>query len=65
MYASDRGLEELLERRGEEEVAIAWLVDRLREYIDYRPQSESTLNGFATWLARDDTEADDELDFED
>lgn len=31
MYFTDRGIEELQARRGEEEVSIAWLAERLRE----------------------------------
>ena len=30
MYFTDRGIEELADRRGEEEVSLAWLADRLR-----------------------------------
>ena len=30
MYFTDRGIEELEDRRGEEEVSLAWLADRLR-----------------------------------
>ena len=28
MYFTDRGIEELVERRGEEQVSLAWLADR-------------------------------------
>ena len=28
MYATDRGIEELADRRGEQEVSLAWLADR-------------------------------------
>ena len=30
MYVTDRGLEELADRRGEEQVSLAWLADALR-----------------------------------
>jgi hypothetical protein len=29
MYFTDRGIEELASRRGDEEVSLAWLADRL------------------------------------
>ncbi|MCH1866627.1 DUF6104 family protein [Nocardioides sp. CFH 31398] len=57
MYFTDRGLEELEERRGEEEVTLAWVADRLREYVDTHPETEGTVEALATWLARlDDPE---------
>ena len=31
MYFTDRGLEELEKRRGDEEVTLAWVADRLQE----------------------------------
>ncbi|WP_299051434.1 DUF6104 family protein [uncultured Nocardioides sp.] len=52
MYFTDRGLEELEERRGEEEVTLAWVADRLREYVDAHPETEGTVEAIATWLAR-------------
>ena len=57
MYFTDRGIEELETRRGEEDVSLAWLAERLREYVDAHPQQESAIESFATWLARlDDPE---------
>ena len=32
MYATDRGIEELAERRGEEQVSVEWLAERLRVF---------------------------------
>jgi len=54
MYSTDRGIEELQARRGEEQVSLEWLADRLRAFVDLHPE-------FATFLARDD-EVVDSLD---
>jgi hypothetical protein len=57
MYFTDRGLEELAERRGEEQVTLAWLADRLKDFIDEHPEFEVPVDRVATWLARlDDDE---------
>jgi Family of unknown function (DUF6104) len=64
MYFTDRGLEELEERRGEERVTLAWLAERLREFIDLHPDAASPVDSLASWLARLD-EDPDELDEED
>lgn len=58
MYFTDRGIEELASRRGEEDVAIAWLAERLREFVDLNPEFEVPVERLATWLARLD-DADD------
>ena len=34
MYFTDRGIEELAERRGSEEISLGWLAERLREFVD-------------------------------
>lgn len=61
MYFTDRGLEELAERRGEEQVTLAWLAERLRQFVDANPDFEVPVDRLATWLARlDDDEDDDE-----
>ena len=60
MYFTDRGIEELLQRRGDEEVSVAWLADRLQEFVDLNPDFEVPVERLATWLARLD-EDDDEL----
>ncbi|GAB3687485.1 DUF6104 family protein [Angustibacter aerolatus] len=52
MYFTDRGLEELETRRGEEEVSLAWLAERMREFVDANPEFEVPVERFATWLAR-------------
>jgi hypothetical protein len=57
MYFTDRGIEELAERRGDEEVSLAWLADRLSEFTDAHPEFENAVERLATWLARlDDPE---------
>jgi hypothetical protein len=59
MYFTDRGIEELANRRGEEEVSIDWLADRLREFVDLNPEFETPVERLATWLARLDDDLDD------
>ena len=54
MYFTDRGIEELVERRGEETVTLAWLGEQLRNFVDGHPEFETPIERFATWLARDD-----------
>ncbi len=57
MYFTDRGIEELEKRRGEDEVDLGWVADRLREFVDQNPEFEIPLERFATYLARlDDDE---------
>ncbi|NHC13360.1 MULTISPECIES: DUF6104 family protein [Motilibacter] len=56
MYASDRGIEELETRRGDEEVTLAWLAERLRLFVDLNPEHEVPIERLATWLARADDE---------
>ncbi len=57
MYFTDRGLEELAERRGEETVSLAWLAERMRQFVDAHPDFEVPVERLATWLARlDDDE---------
>jgi hypothetical protein len=52
MYFTDRGIEELVARRGEEEVSLAWVADRLQEFVDLNPDFETPVERLATWLAR-------------
>jgi hypothetical protein len=54
MYFTDRGIEELQKRRGDDEVNLAWLADQLRTYVDVHPDDENAIERFATWLARVD-----------
>ena len=61
MYFTDRGIEELVSRRGDDEVSVAWLADRLQEFVDLNPDFEVPVERLATWLARggtDDVEDD-------
>ncbi|HXP20548.1 MAG TPA: DUF6104 family protein [Streptosporangiaceae bacterium] len=58
MYFTDRGIEELAERRGEEEMTFAWLAGRLTEFVDVHPEYETPIERLATWLARLDDEPD-------
>jgi len=58
VYFTDRGIEELEGRRGEEEVSLAWVAERLREFVDLNPEFETPMERFATWLARLDDEDD-------
>ncbi len=59
MYFTDRGIEELAGRRGDQEVSLAWLADRLREFVDLNPDFEVPVERLATWLARLDDEDDE------
>jgi hypothetical protein len=59
MYFTDRGIEELQARRGDEEVSFAWLAEQLSIFVDLNPDFEIPVERLATWLARLD---DDELD---
>jgi uncharacterized protein DUF6104 len=56
MYFTDRGIEELESRRGDEQVAVSWLAERLQEFVDLNPEFETAIERFATWLARLDDE---------
>ena len=60
MYFTDRGIEELQKRRGDDEVSVDWLAERLREFVDLNPEFEVPIERLATWLARlDDADEDD------
>lgn len=58
MYFTDRGIEELEVRRGEEQVSLAWVAERLRDFVDLNPEFETPVERLATWLARLDDEDD-------
>jgi hypothetical protein len=58
MYFTDRGIEELVDRRGEESVTLEWVADRLRTFVDTNPEFETAIERFATFLARDDDDED-------
>jgi hypothetical protein len=54
MYFTDRGLEELENRRGQEELTFSWLAEKLRTFVDANPEFETPIDRLATYLARDD-----------
>lgn len=56
MYFTDRGIEELEDRRGDEEVTLSWLAAKLRAFVDVNPEFETAVERLATYLARDDEE---------
>ena len=58
MYFTDRGIEELEARRGDEEVTLARLAELLRTFVDLNPDFETPVERLATWLARLDDEDD-------
>ena len=58
MYFTDRGIEELEARRGEEQVAVAWLAERLRDFVNLNPDFDVAVDRLATWLARLDDDED-------
>ncbi|HEY8451272.1 MAG: DUF6104 family protein [Micromonosporaceae bacterium] len=58
VYFTDRGIEELVERRGDDEVTMEWLAERLRDFVDEYPEFETPIDRLATWLARLDDEED-------
>ncbi|KOV88475.1 hypothetical protein ADL01_01820 [Streptomyces sp. NRRL WC-3618] len=60
VYFTDRGIEELEKRRGEEEVTFEWLAEQLRTFVDLNPDFEVPVERLATWLARLDDEDEDE-----
>ncbi|HET7310406.1 MAG TPA: DUF6104 family protein [Mycobacteriales bacterium] len=58
MYFTDRGIEELETRRGDETVTLSWLAGRLQTFVDLNPEFETPVERLATWLARLDDEED-------
>jgi len=58
VYFTDRGIEELQSRRGEETVTLDWLAERLQTFVDLNPEFETPVERLATWLARLDDEDD-------
>ena len=60
MYFTDRGIEELEQRRGAETVSLAWVASQLQTFVDLNPEFETAVERLATWLARLDDDLDDE-----
>ena len=58
MYFTDRGIEELSQRRGDEEVTFDWLAEQLRTFVDLNPEFETPIDRLCSWLARLDDEED-------
>ena len=58
MYFTDRGIEELAQRRGEEDVTLGWLAEKLTAFVDVHPEHEAAIERLATWLAREDDDED-------
>ena len=58
MYFTDRGIEELIARRGDEQVSLDWLGTRLQAFVDSFPELETAIDRLASWLARADDEDD-------
>jgi hypothetical protein len=57
VYFTDKGLEELAERRGGETLTYGGLAALLRDFVDLNPEFETPVDRLATWLARlDDDE---------
>jgi len=59
MYFTDRGIEELQNRRGEESVTLDWVAQQLQTFVDLNPEYETPIERLATWLARLDDDPDD------
>jgi hypothetical protein len=58
MYFTDRGIEELEARRGDESVSLAWLAEQFRDFVNVYPEFDAAVDRLATWLARLDDEED-------
>ena len=58
MYFTDRGIEELDARRGEELVTLGWVAAQLQTFVDLNPEFETAVERLATWMARLDDEDD-------
>jgi Family of unknown function (DUF6104) len=45
-------------RRGDGQVSLAWLAERLRDFVDLNPDFETSIDRLATWPARLDNDED-------
>jgi hypothetical protein len=59
LYFTDRGIEELETRRGEQMVSLGWVAAQLQTFVDLNPEFETAVERLATWLARLDDDLDD------
>ena len=41
MYFTDQGIEELAQRRADDEISLGWLAERLREFVEPVPRVRS------------------------
>jgi hypothetical protein len=51
MYFTDRGIDALEQQRGEDEVSLAWVAQRLRDFVDLNPGFGDAVDRLANWLA--------------
>ncbi len=58
MHVTDRGLEELRARRGQEEMSFDWLATQLQACVELHPPLDVPIERLASWLARLDDEED-------
>jgi len=65
MYFTDRGIEELERRCGDDDVGMSWVAERLREFVDLNPEFETAIERLATWLARLDDDLTDDAPTDD
>lgn len=56
MYFTDRGIEELEKRRGDEQITLGEVAEEIRAFVDLNPEFEVPMERFATFLARLDEE---------
>ena len=56
MYDSDRGIEELLQRREGVSLSVDWLAEQMRTFVDLHPNWEDAVGRLAAYLAREDDE---------
>ncbi|MCH9816995.1 MAG: hypothetical protein K0U64_11215 [Actinomycetia bacterium] len=68
MYESDQGIEEFLKRMGDVSdfsdaddapdagIHPEWLASQMRTFVDEHPEWEEAIGGFASFLARTDTD---------
>jgi len=49
VYFTDRGIEELEERRGDEAITLGWLAERMRTFVDANPDFEDAVERLATF----------------
>jgi len=44
------------------QVAMSWLAERLRAFVDLNPEFETAVDRLASWLARLDSDSDSDAD---